>query len=96
MIKNNYSKAYTYTIIVNIKFANEVKEKLCRYTFDINLISIDKIIDKLHSTLIDENGAPTLEFTNWIIKNHPNFKVSDILQSKVFFEFVDSLPAIDI
>lgn len=96
MIETNYSKGYTYTIIVNIRFANGVKEKLCRYTCDINLISIDKITDKLHSTLIDKNGAPTLEFANWIIENHPNFKVGDVLQSKIFFEFVDSLPAINI
>lgn len=96
MIKNNYSKAYTFTIIVNIRFANGVKEKLCRYTCDINLTPINKITDKLHATLIDKDGAPTLEFTNWIIENHPNFKVGDILESKVFFEFVDSLPAIDI
>lgn len=96
MIETNYSKGYTYTIIVNIKFANGVKEKLCRYTCDINLIPIDKITDKLHSTLIDKNGEPTLEFANWIIENHPNFKVGDVLQSKIFFEFVDSLPAINI
>ena len=36
MIKNNFSKAYTYTVIVNIRFANGVKEKLCRYTCDVN------------------------------------------------------------
>ena len=96
MIEINYSKGYTYTIIVNSIFANGVKENLCRYTCDINLIPIDKIIDKLHSTLIDKDGAPTLEFANWIIENHPNFKIGDVIQSKIFFEFVDSLPAINI
>ena len=96
MIETNYSKSYTYTIIVNIRFANGVKENLCLYTCDINLIPIDKIIDKLHSTLIDKDGAPTLEFANWIIENHPNFKIGDVIQSKIFFEFVDSLPAINI
>ena len=96
MIETNYSKGYTYTIIVNIRFANGVKEKLCRYTCDINLIQIDKIIDKLHSALIDKDGTPTLEFANWIIENHPNFKIGDVIQSKIFFEFVDSLPAINI
>ena len=29
MVKTNFSKAYTYTVIVNIRFANGVKEKLC-------------------------------------------------------------------
>ena len=96
MIETNYSTSYTYTIIVNIRFANGVKEKLCRYTCDINLIPIDKITDKLHSTLIDKDGTPTLEFANWIIENHPNFKIGDVIQSKIFFEFVDSLPAINI
>ena len=96
MIETNYSKGYTYTIIVNIRFTNGVKENLCRYTCDINLIPIDKITDKLHSTLIDKDGTPTLEFTNWIIENHPNFKIGDVIQSKIFFEFVDSLPAINI
>ena len=98
MIETNYSKGYTYTIIVNIRFANGVKENLCRYTCDINLIPIDKITDKLHSTLIGKNGAPTVEFANWIIENHPEFKVNDVLDkdSKIYFEFVDSLLAINI
>ncbi len=96
MIKTNYSKGYTYTIIVNIRFANGIKEKLCRYTYNINLNPIDKITDKLHATLIDKDGTPTLGFVNWIIENHPNFKIGDVIQSKIFFEFVDSLPAINI
>ena len=98
MIETNYSKSYTYTIIVNIKFANGVKEKLCRYTCDINLNSINKIMDKLNATLIDKDGAPTVEFANWIIENHPEFKVNDVLDkdSKIYFEFVDSLLAINI
>lgn len=98
MIKNNYSKAYTYTIIVNIIFANGVKEKLCRYTCDINLNPINKIMDKLKATLIDKDGTPTLEFANWIIENCPEFLPSDILDedSKVILEFVDSLPNINI
>ena len=96
MVKTNYSKAYTYTVIVNIIFANGVKEKLCRYTCDINLNPISKIMDKLKATLIDKDGTPTLEFANWIIENHPNFKIGDVIQSKIFFEFVDSLHAINI
>lgn len=96
MIETNYSKGYTYTIIVNIRFANDVIEKLCRYTCDINLNPMDKIMDKLKTTLINKDGAPTLEFANWIIENHPNFKIGDVIQSKIFFEFVDSIPAINI
>ena len=98
MIKNNYSMSYTYVIIVSIIFANGVEEKICRYTFDINLNPISKIMDKLNATLIDKDGTPTLEFANWIIENRPEFKISDVLDkdSKVLFEFVDSLPAIDI
>ena len=87
MVKNNYSKAYTYTVIVNIRFANGIKEKLCRYTCDINL-----------NPLIDKDGTPTVEFANWIIENHPEFKVSDVLDkdSRIYFEFVDSPPDINI
>ena len=98
MVKTNYSKAYTYTVIVNIRFANGVKEKLCRYTFDVNLNPISKIMDKLNATLIDKDGTPTLEFANWIIENHPEFKIGDVLDkdSRIYFEFVDSLPAINI
>ena len=98
MVKTNFSKSYTYTIIVNIRFANGVKEKLCRYTCDINLNPISKITDKLNATLIDKDGTPTVEFANWIIENHPEFKVSDVLDkdSRIYFEFVDSLPAINI
>lgn len=98
MIKNNYSMSYTYIIIVSIRFANGATEKLCRYTCDIRLNPIGKIMDKLKATLIDKDGTPTVEFTNWIIENHPEFKVSDILDedSKVILEFVDSLPAINI
>ena len=98
MIKNNYSKAYTYIIIVSIRFANGATEKICRYTCDINLNPIDKIVDKLKATLIDKDGTPTLEFANWIIENCPEFLPSDILDedSKVILEFVDSLPNINI
>ena len=98
MIKNNFSKAYTYTVIVNIRFANGVKEKLCRYTCGINLNPISKIMDKLNTTLIDKDGTPTVEFANWIIENHPEFNISDVLDkdSRIYFEFVDSLPAINI
>ena len=98
MVKTNYSKAYTYTVIVNIRFANGVKEKLCRYTCDTNLNPISKIMDKLNATLIDKDGTPTVEFANWIIENHPEFKISDVLDkdSRIYFEFVDSLPAINI
>ena len=55
-------------------------------------------MDKLNATLIDKDGTPTLGFANWIIENHPEFKISDILDkdSKIYFEFVDSLPAINI
>ena len=34
--------------------------------------------------------------SDWIIENHPNFKIGDVIQSKIFFEVVDSLPAINI
>ena len=96
MIKNNYSMSYTYVIIVSIIFANGVEEKICRYNCDIMLNPIGKIMDKLKATLIDKDGTPTIEFANWIIDNHPNFKIGDVIQSKIFFEFVDSLPAINI
>ena len=98
MIKNNYSMSYTYVIIVSIIFANGVEEKICRYTCDTNLNPIGKIMDKLKATLIDKDGTPTLEFANWILENRPEFKISDVLDkdSKVLFEFVDSLPAINI
>ena len=98
MVKTNFSKSYTYTVIVNIRFSNGVKENLCRYTFDINLNPISKIMDKLNATLIDKDGTPTLGFANWIIENHPEFKISDVLDkdSRIYFEFVDSLPAINI
>ena len=98
MVQTNYSNKYTYTIIVNIRFANDVIEKLCRYTCDINLNPMDKIMDKLKTTLINKDGAPTLEFANWIIENHPEFKTSDVLDknSIIFFEFVDLLPTIKI
>lgn len=98
MIKNNYSNSYTYIIIVSIRFANGATEKICRYTCDTNLNPIGKIIDKLNVTLIDKDGTPTVEFANWIIENYPEFKVSDVLDkdSRIYFEFVDSLPAINI
>lgn len=98
MVKTNYSKAYTYTIIVNIRFANGATEKICRYTYDTKLNSIGKIMDKLNATLINKDGTPTVEFANWIIENHPEFKVSDVLDkdSRIYFEFVDSLPNINI
>ena len=98
MIKNNYSTSYTYIIIVSIRFANGATEKICRYTFDIRMNPIGKIMDKLNATLIDKDGTPTLEFANWIIENHPEFKLGDILDkdSRIYFEFVDSLPAINI
>lgn len=98
MIQTNYSKAYTFTIVVNIRFANGVNEKLCRYTCDINLSPINKILDKLNATLVNKDGTPTLEFVNWITENHPGFKASDILDknSRIFFEFIDSVPEINI
>ena len=98
MIKNNYSNSYTYIIIVSIRFANGATEKICRYTCDINLNPIDKIMDKLKATLIDKDGTPTVEFANWIIENHPEFKIGNVLDkdSRIYFEFVDSLPNINI
>ena len=98
MIKNNYSNSYTYIIIVSIRFANGATEKICRYTCDTNLNPLGKIMDKLKATLIDKDGTPTIEFVNWILENRPEFKPSDVLDedSKVFFEFVDSLPNINI
>ena len=98
MIKNNYSNSYTYIIIVSIRFTNGATEKICRYTCDTNLNPIGKIMDKLKATLIDKDGTPTLEFANWILKNHQEFKIGDVLDkdSKVFLEFVDSLPNINI
>lgn len=98
MIKNNYSNAYTYVIIISIRFANGVTEKICRYTCDINLNPLGKIMDKLKATLIDKDGTPTVEFVNWILENRPEFKPSDVLDedSKVILEFVDSLPNINI
>lgn len=55
-------------------------------------------MDKLNATLIDKDGTPTLGFANWIIENHPEFKIGDVLDkdSRIYFEFVDSLPAINI
>ena len=98
MIKNDYSIGGTYTVIISIKFANGVKENLCRYTCDINLNPINELMDKLNATFIDEDGTPTVEFVRWITDNYPEFKISDILDedSRIFFEFVDSLPAVNI
>lgn len=99
MIKTNYSSDYTYIIvIISIRFANGTKEKLCQYKCDIKLKPLKKIIDGLNTALIDKDGTPTLEFTNWIIENYPELNISDILDkdSKVLFEFVDSLPLINI
>ena len=99
MVQTNYSNNYyTYTIVVNIRFANGVIENLCRYTCDIHLNPIDKIMDRLKTTLINKDGTPTLEFANWIIENYPKFKTSDVLDknSIIFFEFVDLLPTIKI
>lgn len=98
MIKNDYSIRGTYTVIISIKFANGVKENLCRYICDINLNPINELMDKLNATFIDKDGTPTVEFVRWITDNYPEFKISDILDkdSRIFFEFVDSLPAVNI
>ena len=93
MVKTNFSKAYTYTVIVNIRFANGVKEKLCRYTCDINLNPISKIMDKLNATLIDKDGTPT-EYTREVINQISGTEYDKEVydKSEVSFTYLEDIP----
>ena len=93
MVKTNFSKAYTYTVIVNIRFANGVKEKLCRYTCDINLNPISKIMDKLNATWIDKDGTPT-EYTREVINQISGTEYDKEVydKSEVSFTYLEDIP----
>ena len=73
----------------------EVGDEVCTYLFQI-LVPKDDTYWK--SDYANSDGTPTVEFANWIIENHPEFNISDVLDkdSRIYFEFVDSLPAINI
>ena len=93
MVKTNFSKAYTYTVIVNIRFANGIKEKLCRYTCDINLNPISKIMDKLNATLIDKDGTLT-EYTREVINQISGTEYDKEVydKSEVSFTYLEDIP----